>query len=74
MNTSQTAVTNGDNLAFFMVNFSGRVLKDFRRYSQVRSQELGELLKNQALADSLFEDMVLVFLLITEKTIAVKMS
>ena len=33
MNTSQTAVTNAVNLAFFMVNFSGRVLKDFRRYS-----------------------------------------
>ena len=31
MNTSQTAVTNALNLAFFMVNFSGRLLKDFRR-------------------------------------------
>lgn len=33
MNTSETAVTNAVNLAFFMVNFSDRVLKDFRRYS-----------------------------------------
>ncbi len=30
MNTSQAAVTNAVNLAFFMVNFSGRLLKDFR--------------------------------------------
>ena len=32
MNTSQTAVTNAVNLAFFMVNFSGRLLKDFRHH------------------------------------------
>jgi putative transposase len=33
MNTSQTAVTNAVNMAFFMVNFSSTVLKDFRRCS-----------------------------------------
>ena len=31
MNTSQTAVTNAVNLAFFLVNFSHRILQDFRR-------------------------------------------
>ncbi len=31
MNISQTAVTNAVNLAFFMVNFSRRLLRDFRR-------------------------------------------
>ncbi len=31
MNTSQTAVTNAMNLAFFMVNFSHQLLRDFRR-------------------------------------------
>lgn len=31
MNISQTAVTNAMNLAFFMVNFSHRLLRDFRR-------------------------------------------
>lgn len=31
MNTSQTAVTNAVNLAFFMVNLSGRLLQDYRR-------------------------------------------
>jgi len=31
MNISQTAVTNAVNLAFFMVNFSRRLLPDFRR-------------------------------------------
>jgi putative transposase len=31
MNTSQTAVTNAVNLAFFLVNFSHQLLQDFRR-------------------------------------------
>lgn len=31
MNISQTALTNAVNLAFFMVNFSRRLLRDFRR-------------------------------------------
>ena len=31
MNVSQTAVTNAVNLAFFMVNFSQQLLRDFRR-------------------------------------------
>jgi putative transposase len=31
MNISQTAVTNAVNLAFFMVNLSRRLLRDFRR-------------------------------------------
>ena len=30
MNISQTAVTNAVNLAFFMVNLSRRLLRDFR--------------------------------------------
>jgi putative transposase len=33
MNVSQTAVTNMVNLAFFMVNFSQKILEHFRRNS-----------------------------------------
>ncbi len=33
MNVSQTAVTNMVNLAFFMVNFSQKILEHFRRHS-----------------------------------------
>ena len=32
MNVSQTAVTNAVNLAFFMVNFSHQLLRDFRHH------------------------------------------